>query len=160
MASRPGLDGCSEAFAAAVCAMSAPMLITDAREADHPIVFVNDAFCRMTGYARADIIGCNCRFLQGADTDPITVAAIRTAIALGRSVEADILNYRRNGEPFWNRLLITPVNDESGQLTHFVSNSVDITAGRARRSEPQNRAVRSAGGAYPGTARSEPWPAR
>jgi PAS domain S-box-containing protein len=114
MASRPGLDGCSEAFAAAVCAMSAPMLITDAGEPDHPIVFVNDAFCRMTGYARADIIGRNCRFLQGADKDPITVAAIRTAIALGRSVEADILNYRRNGEPFWNRLLILPVRDETG----------------------------------------------
>ena len=160
MASRPGLDGCSEAFAAAVCAMSAPMLITDAGEPDHPIVFVNDAFCRMTGYARADIIGRNCRFLQGADKDPITVAAIRTAIALERSVEADILNYRRNSEPFWNRLLILPVRDETGWVSHFVANPVDVTTERAWPADLQNhnaaRTVRPACGAKPGASRSEP----
>ena len=108
MASRPGLDSCSDAFARAVRATLVPMVVADAREADHPIVFVNDAFCRMTGYARAEIIGRNGRFLQGVDTDPAVVAAVRAAIAAGQPVEADILNYRRNGEPFWNRLLIVP----------------------------------------------------
>jgi PAS domain S-box-containing protein len=125
-------------FAVAVRATRTAMVITDARQADHPIAFVNDAFCRMTGYARAGVLGRNCRFLQGSDTDPATVAAVRAAIGAGERVETEILNYRANGEVFWNRLLISPVHDADGGLTHFISNQVDVTAERAGRSDLQD----------------------
>jgi PAS domain S-box-containing protein len=125
-------------FAVAVRATRTAMVITDARQADHPIAFVNDAFCRMTGYARAGVLGRNCRFLQGSDTDPATVAAVRAAIGAGERVETEILNYRANGEVFWNRLLISPVHDADGGLTHFISNQVDVTAERAGRTDLQD----------------------
>jgi PAS domain S-box-containing protein len=123
------IDG-TDPFAAAVRATRVPMLITDPREADNPIVFVNDAFCRLTGYARAEILGRNCRFLQGPGTDPATIVRIRTAIRAAEPIETDIRNYRSNGEAFWNRLLIAPVRDANGRLTYFFANQIDVTAER------------------------------
>jgi two-component system sensor kinase FixL len=111
------------------------MLVTDARLPDHPIVFVNDAFSRVTGYGRREVLGRNCRLLQGPATDPATIAVIRASIDAGEPVEIDILNYRKNGQPFWNQLLIEPVRDADGALTHFVANQVDVTAERAARIE-------------------------
>ena len=112
-----------------------PMLITDPRQTGNPIVFANDAFCGLTGYTRADVTGRNCRFLQGPETDPAAVASIRAAIAAAEPIEIDIRNYRRNGEPFWNRLLIAPVRDAAGVLTHFFANQADVTAERSRLTE-------------------------
>jgi PAS domain S-box-containing protein len=128
----------SDPFAAAVSESRTPTLIADARQPDHPIVFVNDAFCRMTGYARDAVIGRNGRFLQGPGTDPTTVAAIRAAIGTPEPIETEILNYRNNGESFWNRLFIAPVYDADGTLTHFVSNQADLTSERGARIELQN----------------------
>jgi PAS domain S-box-containing protein len=123
------------AFAVAVRATRTAMLIADARQSDCPIVFVNDAFCRMTGYGRDEVIGRNCRFLQGPATDPATVAAIRARLLAGEGLESKIVNYRKNGEAFWNQLLIEPVRDAVGVLTHFVSNQTDVTEARAARIE-------------------------
>jgi PAS domain S-box-containing protein len=90
-------DGNSGSFAVAIRATRTAMLVTDARLAENPVVFVNDAFCRMTGYARAEVMGRNCRFLQGPMSDPAVVATIRASLAAGESIETDIVNYRKNG---------------------------------------------------------------
>ena len=122
----------TDPFVAAVRATRMPMIVTNAREADNPVVFANDAFCRLTGYAREEILGRNCRFLQGPDTDPATVARIRAAVDAERSVEVEILNYRKSGETFWNRLLLAPVRDGDGITAYFFASQVDVTIERER----------------------------
>ncbi len=119
-------------FAAAVRATRMPMVITDPHRPDNPIVFVNDAFTRLTGYARDEIVGRNCRFLQGPETDAADVARIRDAIARREPIEIDLLNHKKTGEAFWNRLLVSPVFDESGQLTYFFASQFDVTLERDR----------------------------
>ncbi|KMO18757.1 PAS domain-containing protein [Methylobacterium platani] len=119
-------------FAAAVRATRMPMLITDPHQADNPIVFVNDAFSKLTGYARDEILGRNCRFLQGPDTDRDDVARIRDAVERRVSIEVDLINYKKNGETFWNRLLVSPVFDDDGQLTYFFASQFDVTLERER----------------------------
>lgn len=120
--------GKGDPFAAAVRATRMPMLITDPRQADNPIVFVNDAFLALTGYSRQEVLGRNCRFLQGPLTDRAVVAEIREAIARGRDVTAELVNYRKDGEAFWNALYLSPVTDEDGQLLFHFASQVDITA--------------------------------
>jgi diguanylate cyclase (GGDEF)-like protein/PAS domain S-box-containing protein len=122
----------TDPFAQAVRATRMPMVITDPRQPDNPVVFVNDAFCRLTGYDRAEILGRNCRFMQAPDTDPEAVRRIRTAIENQTSIEIDIRNCRKDGEPFWNRLLLAPVWDESGTLAYFFASQVDVTIERER----------------------------
>ena len=119
-------------FTAAVRATRMPMIITDPRRDDNPIVFVNDAFCRLTGYDRAEILGHNCRFLQGPETDPETIQRLREAIAEPRAIEVDVRNHKKNGEPFWNRLLMAPVNDAGGELAYFFASQLDVTLERER----------------------------
>ena len=126
------LHGGSDPFAAAVRATRMPMIVTDPRQHDNPVIFSNDSFCRLTGYSRAEIVGRNCRFLQGPDTDPATVARIRQAVRDQVSIEIDIRNHRKNGEPFWNRLLMAPVRDAAGVLTYFFASQVDVTLERER----------------------------
>ncbi len=127
-----GADGGTNPFAAAVRATRMPMVISNPRLHDNPIVFVNDAFCRLAGYAREEIIGRNCRFLQGGDTDPETVASIRAAVAAHEPIRLDILNYRKSGETFWNRLLMAPVRDAAGDLAYFFASQVDVTLEREK----------------------------
>ncbi len=127
-----GPGGGTDPFAAAVRATRMPMIVTNPRLPDNPVVFVNDAFCRLTGYARPDILGHNCRFLQGPDTDPAAVAQIRAAVAERRSIEIDIRNHRKDGVAFWNRLLLAPVWDASGTLTYFFASQLDVTLERER----------------------------
>ena len=115
-------------FDAAVAGTRMPLVIADAKQPDVPIVYANDSFCTMTGYAREEIVGLNCRFLQGPDTDRGTVAAIRDAVRGGLRFEADVLNYRKGGQPFWNRLLIVPIHSDAGELTHFFASQIDVSA--------------------------------
>lgn len=96
------------------------MVITNPNVPDNPIVYVNDAFERTTGYSRSSAIGRNCRFLQGEKTDKRDVDKIRTAIAEGRDVSLDILNYRANGEPFRNRLILAPVLNKQAQPQYII----------------------------------------
>lgn len=90
----------SDPFAAAVKATRMPMLITDPHRADNPIIFVNQAFIKLTGYARDEILGRNCRFLQGTETDPRDVARIRDAIERRVPIELELLNHKKSGEVF------------------------------------------------------------
>jgi PAS domain S-box-containing protein len=138
-----GAGGGTDPFAAAVRATRMPMVITDPRQPDNPIVFANDAFCRLTGYPREEILGRNCRFLQGPETDPGTVAAIHAAVKEARSIEIEIRNHRRTGEPFWNRLLLAPVRDAQGTLAYFFASQLDVTLERERlvRLETHNAAL-------------------
>ena len=127
----------------------APVGITvaDPTEPDEPLIYINEAFERLTGYDRHEALGRNCRFLQGEETDPETVATIRQAINDDRPVSVEILNYRKNGEPFWNQLDVAPIKDEDGEVTHLVGFQTDITERkeielRARRQAEQLRADR------------------
>ncbi|MBH5323001.1 PAS domain-containing protein [Aurantiacibacter sediminis] len=96
------------------------LVIADAQLDDQPLIYVNSAFERMTGFNRDAIIGRNCRFLQGEDTDPETRAEIRQALDDGQEITTDIVNYRSDGEKFINRLMIVPLNDDDGNVTHFL----------------------------------------
>jgi PAS domain S-box-containing protein len=120
----------------------APVGITvaDPSEPDAPLVYVNDAFERLTGYDEHETLGRNCRFLQGEGTDPETVETIRQAIEDERPVSVEILNYRKSGEPFWNGLDVAPIRDDDGEVSHFVGFQTDITD----RKEIQLRARRQA----------------
>jgi sigma-B regulation protein RsbU (phosphoserine phosphatase) len=104
--------------------------IADARRPDRPLIFANEGFERMTGYPVAEVMGRNCRFLQGAATDAAAVAEIRASLAERRECVVEILNYRKDGTTFWNRLSITPVRDPSGEVTHFIGIQSDVTARR------------------------------
>ncbi len=106
------------------------IVIADARLPDMPLIYVNPAFEAVTGYSRAETLGRNCRFLQGEDTDGAALAAIREAIAERRGVVVELLNYRKDGTPFWNRLSITPVQDAAGKVTHFIGVQSDVTERR------------------------------
>ena len=123
--------GKGDPFAAAVRATRMPMIITDPKQHDNPIVYANDAFIRMCGYGRDELLGTNCRFLQGAGTDPAKVAVVREAIEQRRDVSVDLLNYRKDGTSFWNALYVSPVFDEAGELQFFFASQVDITERKA-----------------------------
>ncbi|SNR36315.1 PAS domain-containing protein [Halorubrum vacuolatum] len=101
--------------------------IADATREDEPLIYVNDGFCDLTGYDRKEVLGQNCRFLQGEDTDPETVAAIRQAIDDREPITTELRNYRKDGTMFWNRLSITPIEDESGSVTHFLGFQEDVS---------------------------------
>jgi PAS domain S-box-containing protein len=104
--------------------------IADARLPARPLIYANEGFERLTGFPIGEVLGRNCRFLQGPDTDPTAIAEIRAAIAEQRECIVEILNYRRDGRPFWNRLSITPVRDETGVVTHYIGIQSDVTARR------------------------------
>ncbi|RKQ91231.1 PAS domain S-box-containing protein [Solirubrobacter pauli] len=106
-------------------------LLTDPRRDDHPIVYVNDPFLEMTGYAADEVLGRNCRFLQGEGTDPAAIDELRRAIADERPTTVEVLNYRKDGSPFWNQVYITPVRDGDGHVVHFIGLQIDVTARRA-----------------------------
>jgi sigma-B regulation protein RsbU (phosphoserine phosphatase) len=104
--------------------------IADARQPDRPLIYVNQGFERMTGYPVAEVLGRNCRFLQGPETDAAASAGIRTALSEHREYLVEILNYRKDRTPFWNRLSITPLRDASGEVTHFIGIQSDVTTRR------------------------------
>jgi PAS domain S-box-containing protein len=101
--------------------------ISDPSLPDHPLIYANSGFERLTGYTREDVMGRNCRFLQGVDTDPAAVEEIRAALRDKHECTVEFLNYRKDGSPFWNRLSITPVYDGAGQVSHFIGVQSDIT---------------------------------
>ena len=108
-----------------------PMVITDARAPDNPITWVNDAFLGLTGFATDELLGRNCRMLQGPGTDPAEVARIHAAIEAGEPVTAELLNYRKDGTPYWSAMTVTPVHDEAG-LAYFYAAQADMTHTRER----------------------------
>lgn len=110
-----------------------PMMICDPRQADNPIVLANQAFLDLTGYARHEVVGRNCRLLQGPLSGPEAVEALGRAVAEAREVEVEILNYRKDGSTFWNRVTLSPVHDEAGALIYFFGSQLDVTQQRLAR---------------------------
>jgi diguanylate cyclase (GGDEF)-like protein/PAS domain S-box-containing protein len=97
------------------------------QDAEQPIIFVNDAVQRRTGYRREELVGRSWRILMGADTDPVEVARIRAAVAQCEAVSAELLHYTKSGEPFWVQMELVPFADEGGNNTHWVGVGRDIT---------------------------------
>lgn len=93
---------------------------------DFPIIYCNDAFCSLTGYERPDVIGKNCRFLQGEETNKTVVGAIKSAIAQSKTHRIVIKNYRKDGGAFWNDLYLTPIRNGKGSVTHYLGIQNDI----------------------------------
>jgi PAS domain S-box-containing protein len=112
---------------------SVGVTIADASDPDNEVIYVNEEFQRLTGYDRADVLGRDCRFLQTADTDENDRRAIREALANDEPVKRELLNERADGTPFWNELTVAPVEDETGETTHFVGFQRDVTDRRRRR---------------------------
>jgi PAS domain S-box-containing protein len=119
--------------------------ITGPSQADNPLIYVNRRFEEMTGYAKAEAIGQNCRFLQGDDTSSEPVAKIRQGIDDNEPVSAELRNYRKDGTEFWNHLKIAPVEDESGVVSNYVGFQQDVTERKERDQEIQelNRQLQS-----------------
>ncbi|MCW2370741.1 PAS domain-containing protein [Sphingobium sp. B11D3D] len=126
----PGLSERGNVFFAAIEMTRMPMILTDPNLPDNPIVFANKAFLDLTLYEESEIIGRNCRFLQGAETDRERIAELRDAVARHESIALEILNYRRDGTPFWNAVFIGPVYDVSGKLLYFFASQLDVTKRR------------------------------
>jgi PAS domain S-box-containing protein len=119
--------GKGDPFAAAIRATRMSMIITDPRQPDNPIVFANDAFLKLTGYRREEVLGRNCRFLQGPETDRQAVAQIRDAIDGQTDIAIDILNYTSDGRTFWNALYMSPVSNEEGELQFYFASQLDVS---------------------------------
>lgn len=114
----------SEAVASTVLGI----VVADPRLPDCPITYCNPSFTKMTGYTSEEVLGKNCRFLQGAETDSKVALEIRKVIGLAQSCDVTLLNYRKDGSTFWNRLVLSPVKDDSGEVTHYVGVQHDVTA--------------------------------
>jgi diguanylate cyclase (GGDEF)-like protein/PAS domain S-box-containing protein len=111
----------------AIAASSNGVVITDANQADNPIIYVNPAFETMTGYEADEVMGQNCRFLQGANHDQPALEILRSAIEEQQECHVTLQNYRKDGTPFWNDLYVAPVFNADRYLTHFVGVQTDIT---------------------------------
>lgn len=118
----------------AVEASTSGISIADANQPDIPLIFTNKAFERITGYRRDEVLGKNCRFLNGEDRNQPGLDIVRSALTEGRKTEALLRNYRKDSTMFWNELQIAPVHDEQGKLTHFIGVNMDVSE-RVRGSE-------------------------
>lgn len=113
------------------------IVMADARAPNLPIIYTNSSFLAMTGYSKEEILGHNCRFLQGEDTNPASIDRIRAGLRDQTEVNVVLRNHRKSGEPFWNHLRISPVLDRDGICTHFIGIQHDIT--RQKEQEAQIR---------------------
>jgi PAS domain S-box-containing protein len=111
-------------------ASSSGITMADVNQPDMPLIYVNPAFERITGYSRNEVLGRNCRFLHGKEVEQAGLTKIRTVLREGRAGEGLVHNYRKDGTPFWNDLRIAPVHDEQGRLSHFIGISDDVTERR------------------------------
>lgn len=102
------------------------MVISNPRRPDNPIEVANAAFLDLTGYSEEQVVGRNCRFLAGPESDPVATEQIRIALRAPRPLLVDILNYRRDGSAFRNGVMITPLFDEAGELEWFLGSQVDL----------------------------------
>ena len=114
-------------FVHAVESSAVPIAIADPYEPDCPLVFVNNAFLKLVGYSEDEVLGRNCRFLQGPETRDEDRQALREAIARQETISHEILNYRKDGSTFWNELHMAPMLDDRGELLYFIATQVDVT---------------------------------
>src|SRR5918993_4792743 len=143
---RPASEEMRRLLDRAVAASSNGIVITDPKRPDDPIVYVNPAFEKISGYPVDEVLGLNCRFLQGQDREQPALDELREALTEERECRVVLRNYRKDGTPFWNELYVSPVHDEDGLLTNFVGVQNDITERRRieevlRESEERFRAT-------------------
>ena len=101
--------------------------ISDPQQKDNPMVYANDTFCELAGRERSEVLGRNCRFMQGKETDPDKIETIRQAIDAGESVITTLRNYKKDGTMFWNRVTISPVTDPDGTIVNWIGFQQDVT---------------------------------
>jgi PAS domain S-box-containing protein len=114
-------------FVHAVESSAVPITIVDPFEPDCPLVFVNNAFLKLTGYTEDEVLGRNCRFLQGEATRDSDREILRQAVRAKATISHQILNYRKDGTEFWNELHMAPMRDDQGELLYFIATQVDVT---------------------------------
>ena len=140
--------------ARAIEASPLAVTIADANDPEMPLIYVNPTFERMTGYSRSEVLGRNCRFLQGEDRDQVPIQDIRAALKQGQPVETLLRNYRKDGSLFWNALHLAPVWDHAGRMSHVIGIAEDVTEFRRVNEalrESEERLRRSQGYANIGT---------
>ncbi|WP_336978604.1 PAS domain-containing protein [Altererythrobacter fulvus] len=101
-------------------------VISDPRQPDNPIIACNDAFVRLTGYAREEIVGRNCRFLSGPETEPELTEMLRDGIRRKQPVMVEILNYKKDGSRFRNAVMVAPIFDDAGELEYFLGSQMEV----------------------------------
>lgn len=111
----------------AIESTSCGVVISDVNQKGNPLIYVNTGFENITGYSREEVLGRNCRFLQGEDTDQPQLDILRHAIKSGKDCKIVLRNYRKDGTMFYNELFISPVKDEHEQITHFIGVQTDVT---------------------------------
>nr|AML79378.1 putative LOV domain-containing protein [Morus nigra] len=122
-----GFPRVSEDLKDALSAFQQTFVVSDATKPDYPILYASAGFFKMTGYTSKEVIGRNCRFLQGSGTDPEELAKIRESLQAGGSYCGRLLNYKKDGTPFWNLLTIAPIKDESGKILKFIGMQVEVS---------------------------------
>ncbi|XP_023772378.1 phototropin-1 isoform X2 [Lactuca sativa] len=122
-----GFPRVSEDLKDALSTFQQTFVVSDATKPDYPILYASAGFFKMTGYTSKEVIGRNCRFLQGADTDPEDVAKIREALQKGTTFCGRLLNYKKDGSTFWNLLTVSPIKDEAGNILKFIGMQVEVS---------------------------------
>lgn len=130
-----------DAFLEALCRSPISTVVTNPRAADNPIVAVNEAFEQLTGYTAPEIMGRNCRFLARPDTDPAGSALLRDAIKSQRPILVELLNYKRDGTPFRNAVMVAPLFGTDGKLEYFVGSQMEVSQ-YGRPTVPRNQTSR------------------
>ncbi len=103
------------------------IVISSTQKSFLPIIYVNPAFIKTTGYSREESLGVSCSFLQGKDTDPDTIKALQQALKRRDAISVEILNYRKDGSEFWNELALSPVHNSQNEITHYIGIQNDVT---------------------------------
>ncbi|KAG5520279.1 hypothetical protein RHGRI_033002 [Rhododendron griersonianum] len=122
-----GIPRVSQELKDALATLQQTFVVSDATKPDCPIMYASSGFFSMTGYSSKEVIGRNCRFLQGPETDQDEVAKIRNAVKTGKSYCGRLLNYKKDGTPFWNLLTVTPINDDNGKAIKFIGMQVEVS---------------------------------
>nr|AHZ63879.1 phototropin [Isoetes tegetiformans] len=122
-----GIPRVSKELTNALSTFQQTFVVSDATRPDYPIVYASAGFYEMTGYTAKEVIGRNCRFLQGVDTDRSDIDKIRQSVKEGKPFCGRLLNYKKDGTPFWNLLTISPIKDENGKVLKFIGMQVEVS---------------------------------
>ncbi|XP_042509982.1 phototropin-1 isoform X2 [Macadamia integrifolia] len=122
-----GIPRVSKDLKDALSTFQQTFVVSDATKPDYPILYASEGFFKMTGYTSREVVGRNCRFLQGVGTDPEDVHKIKEALESGRSYCGRLLNYKKDGTPFWNLLTISPIKDDTGKVLKFIGMQMEVS---------------------------------